>query len=291
MPKIKKYNKKTIYKRSFSTGYNIKTKRKRTGFLKKFFGFIFRTLSPVLILAVVCTAFFYTYKFTVSKIYASDMLLVENIEVTGCNNVTATEIQKLMPFKIGDNLLKINLSRAQKEIQKYKPELKTVSIFRNWKNKSVSIELMERKPEAFIYQDENLLGLDFDDAPFNLIGNMINMQVPILRYNTAEERTELLNFIRVSKPYLTDFISKIKEIKFEEMNNNIVFITNEGTKIYFGKAKRNEIEKRIIKMKKIINDSKDKFDGLEYIDMTYLDIPKSKNNVLIKPFIKGKKEV
>lgn len=299
MPRIKKtYNKRT-YKRNFSTGYGFKPKRKKSGngIFKLFFSFVFKTLRPVLVLTVIFVALFYTYKFTISKIYASDMLMIENIEVTGCNNVTATEIQKLMPFKIGDNLLKIDLSRAQKDIQKYKPELKTISMTRNWKNKTVSIELMERQPEAFIYENKDLVGLDFDNAPFRLIGNMVNSNVPVLIYNTVEERDELLDFIKISKPYFNDFMCNIKEIKFGEIQSDIVFVTNSGTKIYFGKAKKSEIESKIKKMKKVLKDSVNKFGDIEYIDLTYLDMSnntKSKNNVLIKPLIKDnqqKKEV
>lgn len=286
MPKIKKYNNKRVYKKKFSTGYGNKSGGRKSGILKNLFGFTFRVLRPVLILSVIAVALFYTYKFTVSKIYASDMLLIENIEVTGCNNVTATEIKKLMPFKLGDNLIKINLSRAKEEIQKYKPELKTVSMSRDWKNKTVSIELMERKPEVFIYEDNNLLGLDFDNIPFTLIGKMDNTKVPVIKYNTVEERTELLNFIKFSKNFLGDFVSKIKEIRFEEINRDLIFVTVEGTKIYFGKVNKNHIEERIKQMLKVMNDAVSRFNDIEYVDLTYLDISKDKNNVRIKPLVK-----
>lgn len=286
MPKIKKYNSKKIYKKKFSTGYTAKSNRKKSRLLKTLFCFTFKVLRPVLILAVFAVAVFYIYKLTVPKIYASDMFLIENIEVTGCNNVTATEIKKLMPFKLGDNLIKINLSRAREEIQKYKPELKTVSMSRDWKNKTVSIELVERTPEVFIYEDKNLLGLDFDNIPFVLIGKMVDTKVPVIKYNTNEERTELLNFIKFSKHYLGDFISQIKEVKFREINRELVFVTVEGTKIYFGKVKKNHIEDRIKKMKQIMNDAVSRFKDIEYVDLTYLDISKKKNNVIIKPLVK-----
>lgn len=288
MPRVKKYNKKRVYKRKFSSGYSIATSRRNNGIFKVFFVSLFRVLRPILVLSVIGTALFYAYKFTVSQIYASDLLLIENIEVTGCNNVTATEIKKLMPFKLGDNLLKINLSRAREEIQKYKPELKTVSMFRDWKNKTVYIELMERMPEVFIYNGENLLGLDFDDIPFSLIGKMVDLKVPIIKYGTVEEKNELLGFLKKSKPYLADFISKIKEIKIDEISKDVVFVTVDGTKIYFGAIKKNEneIENRIKKMKKVINDAMSKFNAIEYVDLTYLDIAKDKNAVIIKPIIK-----
>ncbi len=293
MPRIKKYNKKRVYKRSFSSGYSIaSSRRKNNGIFKFFFVSLFKVLRPILILAVIGTALFYVYEFTISKIYASDLLLIENIEVTGCNNVTATEIKKLMPFRLGDNLLKINLSRAREEIQKYKPELKMVSMFRDWKNKTVYIELMERMPEVFIYNGENLLGLDFDDVPFSLIGRMIDLKVPVIKYNTVEEKNELLAFLKKSKPYLADFVSKIKEIKIDEISKDIIFVTVDGTKIYFGAIKKNEneIENRIKKMKRVINDAMTKFNAIDYVDLTYLDIAKDKNAVIIKPSIKEEKQ-
>ena len=36
-------------------------------------------------------------------------------------------------------------------------------------------------------------------------------------------------------------------------------------------------------MLKILNDTNNKFDGLEYIDLTFLDLSKDKNKVIIKP--------
>lgn len=287
MPRVKKYksSKRTYtYKRNFSSGYSYSGRRKRSnGSLKKIFGFTFKLLKPVLVLGILFAVIFYGFKFTSSKIYASDMLLIENIEVTGCKNVAATEIKELVYFKVGDKLLRLNLSRAQKEIQKEKPELKMVSMSRSWKNKSVSIELVERKPEVFIYQNKSLFGLDFDNMPFPLIGNMVDTQVPVLKYRTVPERTELLNFIKISKPYFGTFFSQIKEIYLEEITNDVVFVTKEGTKIFFGQIKKNDIEPKIKKMLKILNDTNNKFDGLEYIDLTFLDLSKDKNKVIIKP--------
>jgi hypothetical protein len=283
MPKIKKYNssKRTYtYKRNFSSGYSYSGKKRKNSSFKKIFSFTFKLLKPVLILGTIFVVIFYAFKFTSSKIYASDMLLIENIEVNGCKNVVATEIKELVYFKVGDKLLRINLSRAQKEIQKEKPELKMISMSRSWKNKSVSIELVERKPEVFIYQNKNLFGLDFDNMPFPLIGNMVDTQVPVLKYKTVPERTELLNFIKISKPYMDSFFSQIKEIYLEEITNDVVFITREGAKIFFGQIKKNDIENKIKKMLKILNDSNKRFDGLEYVDLTFLDL--SKNKVIVK---------
>ena len=283
MPKIKKYNssKRTYtYKRNFSSGYSYSGKKRKNSSFKKIFSFTFKLLKPVLILGTIFVVIFYAFKFTSSKIYASDMLLIENIEVNGCKNVVATEIKELVYFKVGDKLLRINLSRAQKEIQKEKPELKMISMSRSWKNKSVSIELVERKPEVFIYQNKNLFGLDFDNMPFPLIGNMVDTQVPVLKYKTVPERTELLNFIKISKPYMDSFFSQIKEIYLEEITNDVVFITREGSKIFFGQIKKNDIENKIKKMLKILNDSNKRFDGLEYVDLTFLDL--SKNKVIVK---------
>lgn len=283
MPKIKKYNssKRTYtYKRNFSSGYSYSGKKRKNSSFKKIFSFTFKLLKPVLILGTIFVVIFYAFKFTSSKIYASDMLLIENIEVNGCKNVVATEIKELVYFKVGDKLLRINLSRAQKEIQKEKPELKMISMSRSWKNKSVSIELVERKPEVFIYQNKNLFGLDFDNMPFPLIGNMVDTQVPVLKYKTVPERTELLNFIKISKPYMDSFFSQIKEIYLEEITNDVVFITREGVKIFFGQIKKNDIENKIKKMLQILNDSNKRFDGLEYVDLTFLDL--SKNKVIVK---------
>ena len=79
---------------------------------------------------------------------------------------------------------------------------------------------------------------------------------------------------------MDSFFSQIKEIYLEEITNDVVFITREGAKIFFGQIKKNDIENKIKKMLKILNDSNKRFDGLEYVDLTFLDL--SKNKVIVK---------
>ena len=43
-------------------------------------------------------------------------------------------------------------------------------------------------------------------------------------------------------------------------------------------------------MKRVINDAMTKFNAIDYVDLTYLDIAKDKNAVIIKPSIKEEKQ-
>jgi len=233
-------------------------------------------------LIVLCLAVFLLYKGyqkVVDYAYNSDLFVIKDIEVVGGKNVTKSEIKELLPFNIGDNLLKVDLSQAEREIKKIKPELKDISVSRRWKK--VHVRLYERTPEAFIYTDsatKNMVGIDFDNKPFPLRGFMSGMKVPLLTYRNDDERARLLKFLKAFKPVSKDFLDNIDEIKFSN-TDDVIFITRDGVTVYWGDERPDNLRYRFDKFEKIYADAMLKYKKIEYVDMTLYDIGRA----VVKP--------
>ncbi|MDR2676798.1 MAG: FtsQ-type POTRA domain-containing protein [Endomicrobium sp.] len=195
-----------------------------------------------------------------------DKIIVKSIEITGAKNITKTEIKELLPFKIGDNLLKINLSEAECEIKKLKPELKNIVISRCWQK--VKIKLCERIPEAFIMHENRVFATDFDGTLFPIRGFMGTMKVPILLYKSNSEMKELLDFIKRFKAVCDNFIENIHEIKINNAGDIIFIINNENIVVFWGNESPEYLCDKFKKFKKIYKDALSKYEHLEYIDMT-----------------------
>ena len=232
----------------------------------------------ICLITLLCALVYIGGKKLVGYVYASESIMVKEIDVTGCKNVTKTEIKELLPFKIGDNLLKINLSEAEEEIKKVKPELMDISINRRWQK--VRVKLYERTPEAFVMSGGEMMGVDFENKPFPLRGFMSGMKIPVIKYKLEDERGDILNFIKIFKPACDDFINNIAEIKYSN-SGDIVFTTNDGIVIYWGDERHEYIKHKFDKFRKIYADAVTKHKDIEHIDMTFYGLGKA----VVKPRI------
>jgi cell division septal protein FtsQ len=233
---------------------------------------VFRIFLLLLIFAGIGFGFIKLKQF----IFTYEGFNIENIEVTGCKNVTESEIKELIPFKVGANIFEVSLCKLEKEIKEQKPELKKIKISRRWKK--ILVQLYERTPEVFIKQGDKLVGLDFDNVSFDLRGNMFNMKIPVLEFSTDEERKNLLDFVRNLKQYAQDFISKITKIKYGEFED-IVLETDNNIKIFWGEQNKFDVKNKADKMKLVFFDGIKRFnDTVKYIDLNFLE----KNKVIIK---------
>ena len=279
----KKYSSsKKIYKRH--TVLSAKsTSPKRKNLFGKFLKKIFQ-LSFAVCIVLGCV---YVYRYSKSYLYANEKFFIDNIEVVGCNNVTETEIKNLIPFKVGDSLLKINLSETKKQLKSYKPELKNVSMSRKWKEKKVIISLKEREPEVFIIENENKIGLDFDNKPFALRGNMFDMSIPTLFYSSPQDRESLLEFFKKFKSCMSEFVPYVTEIKYGEVED-IVLKMNDKTIVYWGHPQHKKIKEKAQKIKAVLNDLSKKSVIADYIDLTLID--NNKNRIIVKPSVSVEEE-
>jgi cell division protein FtsQ len=221
---------------------------------------------------------YFSGKKIISIAYNSDKIIIKDIEISGSKNVTKVEIRELLPFKIGDNILKVNLSDAENEIKKLKPELKNIIITRRWQK--IKIKLYERTPEAFIIRNNEVLGIDFDNSPFPLRGFMSTMKIPRIFYKSIKERKELLNFIKKSKPICGDFLNNIYEIKFND-TGDIIFVMHDGMIIFWGNDTQEYLSCKFKNFQKIYLDAMSKYERLEYVDMTLYSFGKA----IIKPIV------
>ncbi|MCR4662700.1 MAG: FtsQ-type POTRA domain-containing protein [Endomicrobiaceae bacterium] len=250
--------------------------------IKKKKGFIKKILSKILMLIfVVCLAVsgVYAYNRLMSYLCSLDKFFIDDIEITGCNNITPSEIINIIPFKIGNSTFEINLSQLEKDLKESKPELKDVDAYRTNKLKKVIVSLTERLPEVFIYDKEEKKGLDFDNKPFELRGNMSIMQVPVLIYNNEQEREDLLKFFKEIKVYLSDFIPEFKDIKYGELDD-VVITMNDGSIIYWGLPKDTKIKEKSKKFLAVIKDLTDKNQKFCSMDLSFLD--NNKDKIIVK---------
>ena len=236
---------------------------------------IFRKI--VVLLFIICLAFstVFAYNHLKSYLCSLERFFIDSIEVTGCRNITKSEIINILPFKVGESSIAIGLRQAEKKLKRYKTELKDISMSRtNW-GKKVIVSLVERSPEVFIYIDDKILGLDFDNKPFNLRGNMLDMRIPILNFKSDEERKNLLNFYSQIKVYILNLIPDIREIKYGDIDDIILIMNNEAC-VYWGLPKENKNKEKAEKLKQVLYDLSLKNKKVKSIDLSFLDYEKNK---------------
>ncbi len=277
----KKYKSKRTYVKKFSfaaaqrRGYSGESVfAKLAKLLKKTFLRIF----VLGVLVCVCILLFRAYDYAKAYLYDDNRLFIDNIEVIGCNNVTETEIKNLIPFKVGDSMLKICLSDTRKQLQEQKPELKNISLTRNWKEKKIIISLEERTPEVFIFKDGKKIGLDFDNKPFPLRGKMFDMSIPVMTYSNEQEKESLLNFFKQFKTYMKDFVPKITNIKYGEVED--VILNMDGKTVCWGQIQYKKTKEKADKLKTVLKDLSDKNVNARYIDLCLID--DNKDRVIVK---------
>ncbi len=281
-------NKKKSYKKYSSRSYTkrvslnrVKNGQKKSS-LKIFKKLFFKMLFALLIVgagACIVVMLFNAYNYVMSRLYSDERFFIDYIEITGCSNITETEIRNLIPFKIGDNLLRISLSDTKKNLQEQKPELKDISMSRNWKEKKVVISLKEREPEVFIYKDGIKAGIDFDNRPFPLRGNMFDMKIPVLAYSDEKERESLLKFYRQFKVYMKDFIPEITGMSYGD-TEDIIFKINDKITVCWGQPYYKKIEEKASKIKLVLNDLAQKDIDAKYIDLSFID--NNKERVIVR---------
>ncbi len=238
----------------------------------------------IMLLFVICLAFSSVYAYNHLKTYLCSLerFFVEDIEITGCKNVTESEIRQLIPFEAGEvSSLEISLGQLEKKLKKHKAELKDISMYRtNW-GKKIVVSLTERVPEVFVTIGEEKKGLDFDNKPFNLKGTMKDMRIPTIVFNNDEEKNSLLTFYKQIKKYIVNIIPEITEIKYGEVDD-IVLVMNDKTRVYWGLPKDSKNERKADKLKQVLADLSKKNKDVKSIDLSLLD--SNKNKVVVDTF-------
>ena len=259
--KRKYYKKKKIYRYH---SYGAPSSRRRSGFAKK--------IVKLFLLLIFIAAIAYGVKQGYQALKESSASKIESIEIKGNENITQNEIKGLLPFDIGESLLEINLSKAEKDIKELKPEIKKIKISRGWKK--VKVKVYERTPEAFVVLENKKFGLDWDNVPFALRVVSREAQVPVIKFNDEAEIKEILTFLKSCKSSGKDFIAKMKEIETDKYKD-IYFVTNDGINVYWGDSESNAVKLRISKFEKIYEDIIAKKLSVKSVDMSFYKVERA----------------
>ena len=262
---------------SYRNGLNVLSRKTKKKSNKK----IVRKI--IMLLFVICLAFstVYAYNHLMTYLCSLERFFVEDIEITGCQNITESEIKKLIPFEAGEkSLIELKLGQLEKKLKKQKAELKDINISRTW-DKKVVVSVTERLPEVFIDVDDKKVGIDFDNIPFNLRGNMAYMKIPTLVFNSDDERKKLLIFYKQIKNYILSFLPQITEIKYGDVDD-IILVINNKTNVYWGLPKENKNEKKSEMLGQVLNDLYAKNKDVKSIDLSLID--DNKNKVVVDIF-------
>jgi cell division protein FtsQ len=228
---------------------------------------------------VLIVLIYYIGKNVFYVIYKSNKIIIKKIEIIGIKNLKKHEIKKLFPFKIGDNISKINLLKIKKDIKKNNSELEDIFIKRYFGK--IKIKVYERNPEAYIVLNNEKIGIDYKGVLFPL-NNFINYKkIPKIIYKTNYEKKILLDFIKKFKTICDDFFYNIIELKFNNIGD-IVFITDRNIIVFWGcDVENDDLKYKFKKFIKIYNDAINRYKIIEYIKMTNYYSGK----VLVKPLI------
>ncbi|MDR2860268.1 MAG: FtsQ-type POTRA domain-containing protein [Elusimicrobiota bacterium] len=231
-------------------------------------------LKKVFRMALIAGVLFLLY-FGISKLIdyvcALEIISIKDIEVVGTQNISQSEIKNLLPFQIGENIFTADLSDLEDEIKQVKPEIKRISINRKLFDgglSKITVSIEERIPQAFIKTANGLKGIDFDNKQFPLRGDMKNMKMPVISYKNDKEIALILDFLETIKPSSEDLFDSIREVRIIDADD-IAFTDDRGTFIYWGAVNDEKISDKLKIFNKIYADAKNKYDKIDYIDMTF----------------------
>jgi cell division septal protein FtsQ len=223
---------------------------------------------------------FGAYKGAYHFVFDSGYFEIRNIEIKGLKNVTESEILALLPFRAGDNMCTFWSSIAENDVLNSKPELKDVCITRKWHR--VSVEIAEREPLAYTVVNSVKLGVDNDNRPFALRGGWIKAvgqaALPEIVAANDADRKLVIDFIQLMKIQAGELLSGVSSIHVEPIDN-LVLVMKDGKKIFWGEPAEKKLQPKMKMLNRIIEDSKKRFSGLEYINLYYFD----DGRVLVKP--------
>ena len=217
---------------------------------------------------------------TTHFLFTSPFFEIRSIEVSGMKNIAEKEIQTLLPFRVGDNMVRVWFSAPGAALKKAKPELKSVSITKTLH--SVKVEVNERIPIARVFENGANLGIDGDNQPFPLRGSWAEEGVEILpevAVAVSSDRKKLMFFIETLHRDQSSFYAEIRCFKWEHADT-IVMQTKKGVNIYWGPPQPAVISEKMVQLAKVKEDALHRASqGLEYINLCYVD----DGRVIVKP--------
>jgi len=165
------------------------------------------------------------------------------------------ELKSFLSLKPGQNIFLINTARLQEAALKTFPELKSVSIRRNW-DRTLSVQGEYRTPVVYYYPKPSAAryGIGEDGRVFALknAANATN-DLPTLTGNRSDIDTQLLvEALEALKKSLPDFYSSIKQLKTDRINT-IKVVLDGDVVIHWGELSLDSVLSKAKKVQNILD--------------------------------------
>ena len=195
---------------------------------------------------------------------------LRTIQVEGNQKVSCSDMLKLCPFKLGDNLFRIDIGKAKRQILS-EPRVEYVYAKRKFPCQIV-LRIKEKKPCLAINLD-NMYGLTHNRE---IIPMDENLNLPVISgietnktklYNKLDnEKVNLALFLRNLLTVIDkDMLDLISEIDLKQKSEVNLYLVPNGTRIYLGWG---DFENKLARLSLVLKEEKT-IDGIDYVDLRF----------------------
>jgi len=220
----------------------------------------------------------------------SSFFAIDEIYVTGLQNVAKNEIIQLSGLSSGMNIFTINETLASKAVEMH-PLIKSSKIVRHLPRK-IEIQVQERKVWALIPYQGGLLCVDEEGICIDKLNYFSLLNYPVISMDKLPERVILGQAVeekgvklarKVWNALNSEQRKQISQIHYQNEKGEIIIYTNEGTEIKWGQDDR--MEEKTVSFDQILKLEKDMIekgnDALEYVDLRFKGQPVVKTKMQI----------
>ncbi len=232
------------------TGLETKKNRIRRRF-SDISGDFFAATGLLLIAALLCSLFIYTYNFLISRPYFQ----IKEISVRGLRELTEKDVLASAGIRPAQNLLAINTDAVIRRVSANQ-WVENVYIGRELPNKLV-LEVKERTPLALVKQADDFCLMDAEGFVFKKLGKSDEVDLPVITGvdEKGENKSQLLlstlNLLKVlSKSGQYSYLGMISEVHIDDVFG-LSLISNTGLYLKLGTA---DFEKKLKQLKLVLAD-------------------------------------
>ena len=149
---------------------------------------IWRMLKIITILSIFGVISFYAVKFSIDiydRVISSDYFLINNIDISGNNNVTDEEILAAAGVAVGQNNISVSIEDVEAALEK-NPWMERVSVKRVLPD-ILEIIVQERVPKFWILENGVMCYADQYGQAIVPVGNVPTQSLPVLEIETGGE--------------------------------------------------------------------------------------------------------
>ena len=121
------------------------------------------------------------------------------------------------------------------------------------------------------------MGIDGDNVPFPLRGQLAQAPVPDMTAAAPEIRLEMLRFMAALSRDARDIAPRVRWISCEA--NDILFGLTDGPKVVWGGGEPGTFPGKLLRLREVIADGSKRFTGIECVNLSYFE----DGRILVKP--------